>query len=207
MPAVWDVTTPEAALEARLAGAVATLRQLTDADLTEAAELAWVAAAGAQTAGRVLAAANQALPRPSSALGALWQATTTLREHRGDGHIAALVAHGISPAASHLLKVGAGESEAEPLRLGRKFSDEAWAAETVLLRERGILDSSGGLTASGAALHEAVEAATDAAAAQPWEVLGEEGTTRLAELLGPLRAAVVASGMLPEINPIGLPLR
>ena len=39
----------------------------------------------------------------------------TLREHRGDGHIAVLVARGIRPAEAHLLKSGAGDSdEADP---------------------------------------------------------------------------------------------
>ena len=42
-------------------------------------------------------AANQALPRPAQPHLALWQAATTLREHRGDGHIAVLVARGVTP--------------------------------------------------------------------------------------------------------------
>ena len=127
LPDAWHLTTPEAALAARSAGAGAALRRLwgdrvVDAPATaEAAELAWQAAAGAECAGRVLAAANQVLPRPREPHLALWQAATTLREHRGDGHIAVLVARGVAPVASHLIKAAAGESDPEVLRTGRKF--------------------------------------------------------------------------------------
>src|SRR5690242_5796835 len=123
LPAAWQVTSPAAALDARLAGTDGALRRLwgpavvSSGEVAEAADLAWSAAAAADCPGRVLAAANQALPRPAPAHLALWQATTTLREHRGDGHVAALVAHGVGPVWSHLLKAGAGEADAEVLRL------------------------------------------------------------------------------------------
>lgn len=210
LPAAWSTTTPAQALAARLDGVDAALRAVWGADVvaspqvTEAADLAWAAAEAADTAGRVLAAANQALPRPDAPHLALWQATTTLREHRGDGHIAVLVARDISPLASHLVKVGAGESDPTALQLGRRFSDEAWQAGIDELRVGGILDADGRLTDAGRRLHDDVEAATDAAAEAPWEALGPESTARLAELLTPLATAVVRSGMIPEPNPVGI---
>ncbi|HEY2193519.1 MAG TPA: hypothetical protein VGH76_14675 [Actinomycetospora sp.] len=112
--AVAPGVTPTGALEARLDGvdaAFADLAQAPDAAVVaEAADLAWEAAAACEDAGRVLGAANRALPRPAAPHLALWQATTTLREHRGDGHLAALAVHGVGPVASHVLKVAAGES-------------------------------------------------------------------------------------------------
>ena len=39
-------------------------------------------------------------------LGEAWQACTTLREHRGDGHVAALVAHGVGGVEAHVLAAG-----------------------------------------------------------------------------------------------------
>ena len=105
----------------------------------------------ADCAGRVLAAANQALPRPDQPHLALWQAATTLREHRGDGHIAALVARGISPVASHLIKAAAGESDPEVLRTGRKFDEAAWAEGAAALRADGVLTADGQLTDARAA--------------------------------------------------------
>jgi helix-turn-helix protein len=59
------------------------------------------------------------------------------------------------------------------------------------------------LTLDGAALHAAVEGATDHAAAGPWEALGPERTERLAALLEPVAAA--ARAVVPPLNPIGVP--
>src|SRR5947208_2709839 len=72
------------------------------------------------------AAANQALPRPAQPHLALWQATTTLREHRGDGHIAVLLARGVSPVQAHLIKAAAGEADPAVLRESRRWSADAW---------------------------------------------------------------------------------
>src|SRR5207302_10222374 len=59
----------------------------------------------------------------------LWQATTVLREHRGDGHNAVLIGRQISPVQAHLLKSGSGESVEETLRVGRVWPEEVWAAQ------------------------------------------------------------------------------
>ncbi|RTL66114.1 MAG: hypothetical protein EKK42_18340 [Pseudonocardiaceae bacterium] len=210
LPSAWEVADPARALAARLDGVDAALRAVWGADVVaspqvgEAADLAWAAATAADTAGRVLAAANQALPRPDAPHLALWQATTTLREHRGDGHIAVLVSRGISPLASHLIKVAADESDPTALQLGRRFSDDAWQAGLDDLRVAGIVGGDGRLTDAGRTLHDDIEAATDVAAEGPWEALGPDATARLAELLTPLAAAVVRSGMIPEPNPVGI---
>jgi hypothetical protein len=209
LPDAWELTTPAAALAARLDGAGAALRRLWGDDVVaapataEAAELAWQAAASAECAGRVLAAANQVLPRPREPHLALWQAATTLREHRGDGHIAVLVARGVAPVASHLIKAAAGESDPEVLRTGRKFAEPAWAEGAAALRADGVLTADGQLTEAGRRLHAEIEDATDAAAAGPWHALGDAATTRLADLLAPLAAAVLDSGTLPQPNPVG----
>jgi hypothetical protein len=135
---------------------------------------------------------------------ALWQATTTLREHRGDGHNAVLVANRVTPIEAHLLKAAAGEAQASVLREGRGWVEEEWRQGVDELRIAGLLDERGGLTKAGAALHERIEASTDAAAMRPWEVLGEVDTARLADLLTPLTGAVIDSGILPMPNPVGL---
>lgn len=212
LPAAWTVTDPAAVLAARSAGVDAALRRLWGEDTAEnpdvqaAAELAWTAAQAAECAGRPLGAANQALPRPEAAHVALWQAATTLREHRGDGHVAALTVRRIHPVTAMLIKVGAGESEAEPLRLGRKWATFEWQAGELHAREQGLIDADGRLTTDGTALHDAIEADTDAAATGPWEHLGAGATADLERLLLPLASRVVAAGLLPELNPIGLPL-
>jgi hypothetical protein len=212
LPHAWDVAAPSTVLSARLSGVDGALRRLwgdnvaENPDLREAADLVWEAAQAADTAGRPLGAANQALPRPDEPHLALWQAATTLREHRGDGHVAALTVRRIHPVTAMLIKVAAGESEAEPLRLGRKWATFEWQAGESHARETGLIDESGKLTDVGAALHEVIENDTDSAAAGPWDHLGPDGCADLERLLTPLAAAVVADGLLPEPNPIGLPL-
>ncbi|GAA2910258.1 hypothetical protein GCM10010517_76730 [Streptosporangium fragile] len=211
LPDAWTFATPGDVLRARLDGADAALRRLlTDAvvesdDVRAAADLAWEAAGHADVAGRVLAAANRALPAPEEPHLRLWQAATTLREHRGDGHVAALVVHGVSPVEAHLLKVAAGETDLAQLRVARRWDDGDWDAAAEALRERGWTDASGRLTAEGARQRDRIEQLTDGAAARPWRTLGEERTAALARLLHPLTTAVRASDAFPPANPIGLP--
>ena len=206
LPDAWSYTTVEKALAARNAAVDAAIADLGPIEnLDEAAELAWHAASAADVSGRPLAAAHQAEPRPDNPRVALWQATAILREHRGDGHIAVLVARGIGPAEAHLLKSGAGESDEATLKVHRGFPDDEWAAARAGLVERGWLDADGRLTARGAAEHEAVEAATDAAAEQPWQAIGPAATARLRNLLDPIAAAVRTNDLLPSPNPVGIP--
>ena len=210
LPDAWSFATPAACLTARAVGAEAALRRLLGEDVAagtevaEAAALAGAAADAADTEGRVLGAGNQALPRPAEPLRALWQAATTLREHRGDGHVAVLVASGLGPVAAHRLKAAAGELNGSTTRQARRFDAEEWAAGAAELRERGWLDAEERLTDAGHAGHEQIETATDRSAARPWVVLGPERTDRLARLLEPLAGAVVAGHAFPPGNPIGL---
>jgi hypothetical protein len=175
------------------------------AHLEEAAELAEQAARAADTVGRLLAAANAALPLPEPPRLRLWQAVTTLREHRGDGHNAALVAAGIGPVAAHLLKEASGESEREVLQTGRDWEDRHWSTAAGELRQRGWLADDGRLSAAGAAARDDLEQRTDEAAAMPWRALGDDRTRRLAELLLPLAGAVLTAGYYRWPNPIGAP--
>ncbi|QIJ66089.1 hypothetical protein [Streptomyces sp. JB150] len=210
LPDAWQYTTPADALAARLAAMDAAMRRLYGADavasaaMAEAADLAWEAALAADTADRVLGAANQALDRPDRPHLRLWQALTTLREHRGDGHVAVLVAHGLGPVEAMALKAAAGESDATLLRESRKWDLTAWQEAENALRQRGLLAGDGSLTDAGAALHAEVEARTDAAAALPWRTLGAASAARLADLLEPLARTVLGAGLVPSGNPVGL---
>ena len=42
-------------------------------------------------------------------------------------------------------------------------------------------------------------------ASDPWKQLGAGDTTALAQALTPLTRAVLASGVIPDVNPMGLP--
>ncbi|MFJ4525418.1 hypothetical protein ACIP4Y_31440 [Streptomyces sp. NPDC088810] len=210
LPDAWAYAAPADALAARREAVDAAMTRLFGADtvasaaFAEAADLAWEAAAGADTAGRVLGAANQALERPDRPTARLWQALTTLREHRGDSHMAVLVGLGIGPVEAMVLKAAAGESDGSFLRETRTWPEDDWAAAVERLRADGRLAADGSLTPAGAALRAEAEARTDAAAEGPWNTLGAERSERLAALLQPLARTVGDSGLLPAGNPVGL---
>lgn len=206
LPHGWAIVNPAATVKAREEGVLAVLRPLAEGlPMEELADLLWAVAQHACCHGRVLAAANQSLPRPEDSLAQLWQACTTLREHRGDGHVAALVAHGVTGLQAMQLKVAAGMSEARSLRLGRGWSEQEWEQAGADLRALGWVDAAGRLTDIGEATQEEVEAATDKAAAQPWQALTGVQLSRVAELLRPLAVAAWGAGEIPAVNAIALP--
>lgn len=210
LPDAWRIAKPERYLEARLTGADGALRRmlgddvLGSAELAEAAELALAAAAAAPTAGRPLAAANAALDRPQSAHLALWQACTTLRESRGDGHVAALVVAGLDPCEALVLFAADRGLDPGYLRQARGWSAEEWAAASGRLTDRGLLAESGALAGEGGKLRRWVEEATDAAAAASWSALGERRTERLAALLTPITRRLAEANEAMRTNPMGL---
>lgn len=205
LPAVWRLATPQEALRARLTGAVQALAELTyelpEAHLAEAADLLERAASAAQTAGRLLGAVNAALPIGEYPLARLWQAATTLREHRGDGHVAALVAAGLDPVETLAWRVAVDMSPQN--LLGRGWSEEQWRAARERLTQRGWLTPDGAATDHGRTGFQAIEDATDRAAEHPWRALGPDGTDRLRELLEPMARA--CHTVIPAGSPIGLP--
>jgi hypothetical protein len=173
-------------------------------EAAEAAHLAGVAAAAVDLPGRPLAAGNKAVPVPEVPHLALWQALTTLREHRGDGHNVGLAEREIDGVGAHVLAAAAGRSTRGWLQKARGWDDAAWDAGIEQLTARGWLDDEG-LTAEGLTTVAAVEADTDRLALGPWRALGDAGCDRLAALLLPVRRAVVAAGEWPAGNPIGVP--
>jgi hypothetical protein len=206
IPGVWELITPEEALRTRLAGATGALgRLLPEQDVARAADLLWRSAGELDCAGRVLAAANAALPAPddgSAALARLWQAATLLREHRGDGHFAALVAAGIDGCESIVLRCGL-DLRREDLQPIRGWTDEEWDDARSRLADRGWVGADGALTAAGREAHAAVEDATDRAASRPWARLRPEASAELAEVLTPV--AWACASVLPYPSPIGVP--
>ncbi|RFU19876.1 SCO6745 family protein [Geodermatophilus marinus] len=209
VPAVWSAVTPAAALEARLAGVDGAVRRVLgewagSQEAGEAARLLGEAAAAVDLPGRPMAAANAGLPVPAEPHLAVWQALTTLREHRGDGHNAALLQRGIPGVGGHVLAAAAGRTDREWLQRARGWDDAAWDVAAADLAARGWL-ADGELSAEGAAIVAAVEADTDRLALGPWQALGDAGCDRLAELLAPVRLAVVTAGLWPDRNPIGVP--
>jgi hypothetical protein len=193
IPDAWSFADPAVVLDVRRSAAGAALhRILGDLDVVDVAALARDAVHAAPVSGRPLFAAHRALPWPDEPLTRLWHAATLLREHRGDGHVAALVAAGLDGLDAHVLQVLEGGIPRSTLQGNRGWSDDEWTASEERLRARGDLG----------ALKRAVEDATDIAASRPYEVIDGE---RLCRLLEPLRAAIVAGGGIPMPNPMGVP--
>jgi hypothetical protein len=205
VPGVWDLVTPEEAIAVREAGATAALRRLLggrEAEAAKAADLLWRAVEDLDFAGRALSAANAELPVSGDPLTRLWQATTVLREHRGDGHFAALAAADIDGCEAVALRCAKDTDISRDLMQPvRGWSDEQWDAAAARLAERGWTGEDGAMTAAGRAVHDAVEAATDQAAARPWDRMGPAGLAEVADVLLPLAQACAAA--LPQVIPVG----
>lgn len=204
IPEAWRVVEPAKIVELRFAAAEAGLRRLLGeaADSPEVAELAELVRELTRYTvpeGRPLFAAHADLDWPETTLGTLWHGTTLMREFRGDGHIAALVAEGLSGLEAIVTHVATGTSfRVEVAREMRGWSEAEWAAAGDDLRERGLLAADGTLTEAGHALRAAVEERTDAAAATPYRRLGEERVGRLVELAKPLSRLVRKNGGIPR---------
>lgn len=198
IPFVWSRTTPAAAFAARQRGAVRAIRRLLGADaeshdLRLAADLTLRAATGAPTEGRPLYAALRALTVPEEPVARLYHAATLLREHRGDGHIAALVTHGIGGLESHVLAALALGLPAE--KYGRIHHLPAAQIGRVVdgLRARGIVDAAGGFTVVGRDLKERIERLTDTLAEAPWQALTTAEVEQVQSLLTPVSATIKAA--------------
>lgn len=204
-----EAPTPADVLAARLRAVDRTYRSVLGEDtvkspeLAEAAALARRAAEAAGTEGRPLAAANAVLPWPEAPHLVLWQAATILREHRGDGHLAALLVAGLDPVEA-LVSFAAIGAAPEPVFESRGWSAAEWGAARARLVARGVLDADGAVTEEGRALRAQVELRTDVLAAAPWVALGPDGTARLAELLGGPWLSAIGSGLLPAENTLGI---
>jgi len=213
VPDVWSFAAPAAVLEARAAGSAAALRRLAPALDDVAAEATATLhrlVDHAAPEGRPLFVANRDVPPPSDPVAALWQACTTLREHRGDGHVALLTAAGLDGCEVHVLATSVGRFPPELARAARGWSEPEWADAVARLARRGLVDAEGRATDAGRAEHQRLEDRTDELASAPLAALEAEQAgvlDRLRHLLEPSSRAVVGSGELRFPNPMGLPER
>ncbi len=208
IPSVWARIDPGDALRVRVEGAVAALDDALGEVAPEeeaAAPLLRAAAEAATGEGRVLFSANAALDWPVGTRAEAWHAATLLREHRGDGHVAALVAADLDGCQANVLAVAGGPNTAARMQQVRGWTSDAWTEAAATLRDRGLLDADGALTEAGAALRTDVEAATDRAALRPWIALDSSVAGQVEALLGPVIARLSVTDLIPDPNPIGVP--
>ena len=199
IPRVWELVTPEAASAARERGSVAALRRILGdladgAAVARAADVLVDAATTARTEGRGLFAAVRTLPIPTEPLARLWHGANLLREHRGDGHVAALLTEGVGGTEAHVLHA---LSEGMPAAsFGRVSHLPRVQLDAVVdgMRARGVVGDDGWLTAAGRATKQRVESLTDRLAWPAFDALPPRRTDELLADLEPLAALLVAAG-------------
>jgi hypothetical protein len=209
LPAAWSVAPPEAFLTARASSASVALRRLlTDGEAEALAAdcvgMLHTVVDGAVAAGRPLFAANAEVATPDDPVAELWQLATTLREHRGDGHVALLASAGLDGCEVLVLFAAGGGAPADLLQRSRGWSDDEWEAASDRLSERGLVRGDS-VTPSGAALRTEIEARTDELAAVPYGALGEDRTTDLLDRTVGAARTIAGAGEIAYPNPMGLP--
>jgi hypothetical protein len=198
IPKVWSTTTPEAAIAARQAGCVNALRNILG-ELLEApgfartVELLTRAATSAPLEGRPLYAALRALPLPEEPAAGLFHAASLLREHRGDGHVAALMAEGIGGLEAHVLL--AIDMGIPAPTFGRIHHLPATLLTDLIstMKRRGLVEDEATFTLAGRAVKDRVEAMTDELALPPYGVLDAAELDELMAGLRPIAQRLVAA--------------
>ena len=208
VPDAWSYADPVDLVRVRADAAAVALRRLVS-DIDDVAPAVTDRLRGAidraDPIGRPLFAANRDLDDPDDPVAGLWQQCTTLREHRGDGHVAVLSAADVDGCEAHLLLSAEQGVSPSVFFEHRGWTDDDQTAAQQRLERRGLLQGTE-LTDAGRALRAHVESTTDDLAATPFSPLLDDGTA--ASLLDALTApalAVAHSGALPFPNPMGLP--
>ncbi len=204
VPECWQAADPQQVIAARYRGIGRVYERLLGAEtlaspeVAEAAELARRATAGCTVPGRGLYAAHADLAWPAEPHLVLFHAVTLLREHRGDGHVATVLSHGLSGLEAQITHCATGHGFTVAMaQASRGWSAEQWDEGVRGLAARGVMTEQGELTEEGRALRSSVERATEVLAVGPWEALGEGGTARLHELCRPLVERALAAGAFP----------
>jgi hypothetical protein len=209
IPDAWSFATPESLVRARSRAAMHALRSVCQEVDAIAAEVVGpvrdAVTSAAADATRPLYTANRAVEPPDDPVAELWQHCTTLREHRGDGHITALRRARLDGCEALVLFAADGVVPAERLREVRGWTDEEWEAARARLGDRDLVDDDGAITDAGRNLRVMVERATDAAARVLFAAAAPDAVVDLTVRLTPLAKAVAGSGLLPYPNPIGVP--
>ena len=131
-------------------------------------------------------AALRAVPIPDDVVGRLFHAASMLREHRGDGHIAALMIEGVGGVEAHVLYALDMGMPAEKFGRIHHLPSAELAAVIDGLRDRNLIGDDGWLSETGRAIRQRVEALTDDLASKPYEFLDPDELDGLVTALEPL---------------------
>ncbi len=205
IPMAWSLAEPSSIQAARMRAAGRVLRRvdplLSEAERDEATQIAAAMVDGVGDAGRPLAAANRAVVAPSDSWEHLWQLVTVIREWRGDGHVAALIAAPADPVEALVLHAATGQVPKKALVATRRWPVADWEAAAERLRNRGLLDLDDEFTEAGRAFRDDIEHRTNVAAAPLVDAVGPGQTQRLIDLLRPISQALLDHNAFRAIRP------
>lgn len=203
----FDVAAPDVALEARSRGVRALMRRLlgeTGADIAATAETLRIPATAGRSEGRPFYAANLALAWPEDPFEALWHAADLLREFRGDGHNAVLLAAGLNGPEALALNCAFSGWNRDFSYMLRGWPEQVYEEAHRSLQERGFLDDELAITDAGLKFRDMLEIETDRAAADAYAALSEQQADELLGTLEPLGQAVIdARGAYRSIVNVG----
>ena len=151
------------------------------------------AGTSAPTEGRPLDAAVRTLPLPTEPMARLWHGANLLREHRGDGHVAALVTLGIGGTEAYAWHALRRHASRAVRRVSHLPLSPAGGGRRRDAHPRPI-SVNGWLTAAGRQPKERVETFTDELAAPAYDILEPDELDHLIEDLEPLAAVLIAAG-------------
>lgn len=204
LPDAWEIAPPSVAIDRRRSAAAEALRRFgvegPDEYLLQAM---FGSVATIAPHGRAMFAANRQIAPIGDPVADLWQWCTTVREHRGDGHVAALAVLGIDGLEATVLLAADLGIDFELFEQSRGWERRHIDAALSRLGQHGLVDEDGGLTESGRSLRQEIEDLTDRQAFGVLSRLGEAHELVLAHLEGAAEA-IRSAGAIPYPNPIGL---
>ena len=204
LPDAWEIAPPSVAIDRRRSAAAEALRRFgvegPDEYLLQAM---FGSVATIAPHGRAMFAANRQIAPIGDPVADLWQWCTTVREHRGDGHVAALAVLGIDGLEATMLLAADLGIDLELFEQSRGWERRHIDAALSRLGQHGLVDEDGGLTESGRSLRQEIEDLTDRQAFGVLSRLGEAHELVLAHLEGAAEA-IRSAGAIPYPNPIGL---
>ena len=198
IPKVWRTTTPESAIATRQSGCANALRRILGDRVDSpafacATELLIKAAISAPSEGRPMYAALRTIAIPDDVVTRLFHAASLLREHRGDGHIAALMVEDVGRLEAHVLLALDMNMPAEKFGRIHHLPPAQLAAVINGMRDRRLIGDDGWLSEQGRAVKQRVESLTDRLAARPYESLTAGELDELIDALEPIAAVLLAA--------------
>ncbi len=200
VPAVeqgWSKTEPEALLQARYDGALASLRRLLgepDAkQLGRAVELLLRGLVVAEGAGHALFSGLKSLPYPADPVGQLWRCCDMLREHRGDSHISVWTKAMLQPIEIQLMSELQMGIPLKTYSATRGWTMTQMDAAIEGMRAKGWFVGDA-FSPEGRAFRERIESETDEMEVPIVDAIGAD-LDQLLDILRPWTTAIVRVGI------------